>query len=69
MSPHPNFTLAEPFTARVSSGIDSGGGSMGVGLGWAGSIGGWEHRRVGAWEGGSIGGWEHGRVGAWGMGA
>ena len=59
MSPHPNFTLAEPFTARVSSGIDSGGGSMGVGLGWAGSIGGWEHRRVGAWEG------EHWRVGAW----
>ena len=62
MSPHPNFTLAEPFTARVSSGIDSGGGSMGVGLGWGGSMGGygWEHGRVGAWEGGSIGGWEHG---------
>ena len=66
MSPHPNFTLAEPFTARVSWGIDSGGGSMGGGaegwgaweggeLGRVGSMGGW-----GAWEGG-----EHGRVGAW----
>ena len=61
MSPHPNFTLAEPFTARVSSGIDSGGGSMGGGAG-GGSMGGWEHRGWG-W------GWEHGRVGALGVGA
>ena len=62
MSPHPNFTLAEPFTARVSSGIDSGGGA-GVGAWEGGSMVGWEHGRVGAW------GWvhegrEHGRVGA-----
>ena len=63
MSPHLNFTLAEPFTARVSSGIDSGGGSMG------GRAGGWEHGRVGAWEGGSMGGWgawEGGSMGGWG---
>ena len=29
------------------------------------SLGGWEHRGVGAWEGGSMGGWEHWGVGAW----
>ena len=47
MSPHFNLTLAEPFTAKVSSGIDS------IGVGW-------EHGRVGAWAGGSMGRWEHG---------
>ena len=58
MSPHPNLTLAEPFTARVSSGIDSigAGGSMGGGSMGGGSMGG--GAGVGAWGVGL--GWEHG---------